>query len=136
MNEIMNSPLHNCRRVFDVCMNSTNSWTLEPWHINATLRKHKIWCNETGNTLPSHHHSHWSSLLIIAFHWSSLSLLASYWSKLLRLFSDWQISSCQGDKSKARTWSLRIKSLSPSSQSIARRNSRYGVDCITLERMR
>ena len=33
-------------------MNSTNSWTLEPWHIKATLRKHKIWCDEADIELP------------------------------------------------------------------------------------
>ena len=26
------------KRVFDVCMNITNSWTVQPWHIKATLR--------------------------------------------------------------------------------------------------
>ena len=45
---------HNfyCKRVFDVCMNSTNTWTLEPWHIKATLRKHKIWCSEEDIEIP------------------------------------------------------------------------------------
>ena len=33
-------------------MNSTNSWTLEPWHIKATLRKHKIWCSEEDIEIP------------------------------------------------------------------------------------
>ena len=26
------------KRVFDVCMNIENSWTIEPWHIKASLR--------------------------------------------------------------------------------------------------
>ena len=26
------------KRVFDVCMNIKNPWTIEPWHIKATLR--------------------------------------------------------------------------------------------------
>ena len=26
------------KRVFDVCMNINNPWSIEPWHIKATLR--------------------------------------------------------------------------------------------------
>ena len=26
------------KRVFDICMNIENSWTIEPWHIKASLR--------------------------------------------------------------------------------------------------
>ena len=33
-------------------MSSTNPWTLEPWHIKATLRKHKVWCSEDDIQIP------------------------------------------------------------------------------------
>ena len=41
-----------CKRVFDICMNIENSWTIEPWHIKATLRKHKVWVQEKDIELP------------------------------------------------------------------------------------
>jgi len=31
------------KRVLDVCMNMDNPWTIEKWHIKASLRKHKTW---------------------------------------------------------------------------------------------
>jgi len=40
------------KRVFDVCMNITNSWTVQPWHIKATLRKHRIWCHHDHIDIP------------------------------------------------------------------------------------
>jgi len=40
------------KRVFDVCMNIKNPWTIEPWHIKATLRKHKIWCQSKHIEIP------------------------------------------------------------------------------------
>jgi len=40
------------KRVFDVCMNIKNPWTVEPWHIKTTLRKHKIWCDNKDIEIP------------------------------------------------------------------------------------
>jgi len=40
------------KRVFDVCMSDSNSWTIEPWHIKASLRKHKVWCREEDLEIP------------------------------------------------------------------------------------
>jgi len=31
------------KRVFDICMNIEGSWAIEPWHVKASLRKHKVW---------------------------------------------------------------------------------------------
>jgi len=31
------------KRVLDVCMNMDNPWTIEKWHIKASLRKHRTW---------------------------------------------------------------------------------------------
>jgi len=41
-----------CKRVFDVCMNIENPWVIEPWHIKASLRKHKVWCSEEDIEIP------------------------------------------------------------------------------------
>jgi len=40
------------KRVFDVCMNIEVSWTIEPWHIKASLRKHKIWVKSEDILIP------------------------------------------------------------------------------------
>merc|ERR1711915_145522 len=41
-----------CKRVFDICMNMENPWVIEPWHIKASLRKHKVWCSEADIEIP------------------------------------------------------------------------------------
>jgi len=40
------------KRVFDICMNIGNPWTIEPWHIKASLRKHKVWVNSDDIQIP------------------------------------------------------------------------------------
>jgi len=40
------------KRVFDICMNIETSWTIEPWHIKASLRKHKVWVKSEDIELP------------------------------------------------------------------------------------
>jgi len=40
------------KRVFDVSMNISNQWVIEPWHIRATLRRHKVWCKEEDIEIP------------------------------------------------------------------------------------
>jgi len=40
------------KRVLDVCLNSDNPWTIQPWHIKASLRKHKTWIEEKNIEIP------------------------------------------------------------------------------------
>ena len=40
------------KRVFDVCMNIRESWSIEPWHVSASLRKHKVWCDASDIEIP------------------------------------------------------------------------------------
>jgi len=41
------------KRVFDICMNMDVPWLIEPWHIKASLRKHKIWVKSAEDiTIP------------------------------------------------------------------------------------
>ena len=50
------------KRTFDICLSSTNAWTIEKWHIKASLRwvpalssparKHRVWVGEEQIELP------------------------------------------------------------------------------------
>jgi len=40
------------KRVLDVCLNTDNPWTIQPWHIKASLRKHKTWIEEKNIEIP------------------------------------------------------------------------------------
>lgn len=40
------------KRVLDVCMNMDNPWTIQPWHIKASLRKHRTWVEEKNIEIP------------------------------------------------------------------------------------
>jgi len=40
------------KRVFDICMNMDVSWAIQPWHIKASLRKHKIWVKTEDILIP------------------------------------------------------------------------------------
>lgn len=40
------------RRAFDVCLNGQTPWTIEKWHIKATLRRHNVWVSEDQIDIP------------------------------------------------------------------------------------
>lgn len=40
------------KRTFDICMNMDVSWTIEPWHVKASLRKHKVWVKSEDIEIP------------------------------------------------------------------------------------
>lgn len=40
------------KRVLDVCMHMDNPWTIEPWHIKASLRKHRTWISSDKISIP------------------------------------------------------------------------------------
>jgi len=40
------------KRTFDICMSSTNAWTIEKWHVRASLRKHRVWAGEEQIEIP------------------------------------------------------------------------------------
>eukprot|EP00092_Neocalanus_flemingeri_P035550 GFUD01038695.1.p1 GENE.GFUD01038695.1~~GFUD01038695.1.p1 ORF type:complete len:289 (-),score=64.81 GFUD01038695.1:37-903(-) len=40
------------KRVFDVCLNLDVPWIIEPWHIKASLRKHKVWVKSEDIEIP------------------------------------------------------------------------------------
>lgn len=40
------------KRVFDVCLSSSTPWTIEKWHIKASLRKHRVWVNDEQIEIP------------------------------------------------------------------------------------
>jgi len=40
------------KRVFDISMNIEQSWTIQPWHIKASLRKHKLWVKTEDIEIP------------------------------------------------------------------------------------
>jgi len=40
------------KRVFDICLSSSTPWTIEKWHIKASLRKHKVWVKEDQIEIP------------------------------------------------------------------------------------
>ena len=40
------------KRVFDICMNMEVPWTIQPWHIKASLRKHKVWVKSEDIEIP------------------------------------------------------------------------------------
>lgn len=40
------------KRVFDISMNIDCSWTIEPWHIKSSLRKHKVWVKSEDIEIP------------------------------------------------------------------------------------
>lgn len=40
------------KRVFDVGMNSSNSWKMDKWHIVAALRRHGLWLKEEQLEVP------------------------------------------------------------------------------------
>jgi len=36
----------------DVCMNIDTPWTIEPWHVKASLRKHRVWAEDEHIEIP------------------------------------------------------------------------------------
>jgi len=40
------------KRVLDICLNMHNEWTIDKWHIKASLRKCKVWINEDQIEIP------------------------------------------------------------------------------------
>eukprot|EP00088_Acartia_fossae_P034792 TRINITY_DN35754_c0_g1_i1.p1 TRINITY_DN35754_c0_g1~~TRINITY_DN35754_c0_g1_i1.p1 ORF type:complete len:294 (-),score=38.94 TRINITY_DN35754_c0_g1_i1:202-1083(-) len=46
--------LHNMwsKRTLSICMHTDNPWTIEPWHIKASLRKLKTWCKTEDIEIP------------------------------------------------------------------------------------
>jgi len=40
------------KRVFDICLSNSTPWTIEKWHIKASLRKHKVWVTDEQIEIP------------------------------------------------------------------------------------
>jgi len=40
------------KRIFDICMSSSTPWTIEKWHIKASMRKHKVWLSDDQIEIP------------------------------------------------------------------------------------
>jgi len=40
------------KRIFDICMNNSTPWTIDKWHIKASLRRHKVWATEDQIEIP------------------------------------------------------------------------------------
>merc|ERR1719339_644880 len=40
------------KRVFDICLSGSTPWSIEKWHIKASLRKHRVWVSEEQIEIP------------------------------------------------------------------------------------
>jgi len=40
------------KRVLDVCLSMDHPWTVEPWHVKASLRKHRVWAEDEHIEIP------------------------------------------------------------------------------------
>jgi len=40
------------KRCLDICMNMDNGWTIDKWHIAASLRKHRVWADVDKIEIP------------------------------------------------------------------------------------